>query len=64
MLLTEGLWSREFVGDFKATWDKGPWSTFYGLNVIGGVSNEQDLRNARQGQVCFSRQIQVGYPGT
>jgi iron complex outermembrane receptor protein len=48
----EPIW----VGDFKFTWDKGPWGVFYGLNVIGGTSDEQNLRNANAGQICpFSR---------
>jgi iron complex outermembrane receptor protein len=49
-----------WVGDFKMTWDKGPWSTFYGLNVIGGTSDEQDLRNSRRGDVCFQSPLRGG----
>ena len=35
----------KFVGNLRTTWDKGPWSVFYGVDVIGAVSSEQDLRN-------------------
>ena len=49
-----------WVGDFKLTWDKGPWSVFYGLNVIGGTSDEEDLRNSRGGDVCFSSPLRGG----
>ena len=49
-----------FVGDFKATWTQGPWSLLYGLNVIGGTSNEEDLRNARSGLVCFNSVVRGG----
>jgi iron complex outermembrane recepter protein len=53
---SEPVW----VGDFKATWDKGPWSLFYGMNVIGGTSDEEDLRNSRGGDVCFSSPVRGG----
>lgn len=43
-----------WVGDFKFTWGKGPWSLFWGTTVIGGTSDEQGLRNARSGDVCFN----------
>lgn len=49
-----------FVGDFRTTWAKGPWSVFYGLNVTGAVSNEQDTRNARAGQLCFASAVRGG----
>ena len=49
-----------FVGDFRATWAKGPWSLFYGLNVTGAVSNEQDLRNARAGALCLNSPVRGG----
>lgn len=53
---SEPIW----VGDFKATWSKGPWSLFYGLNVIGGTSDEEDLRDSRGGEVCFNSAIRGG----
>ncbi|WP_447762460.1 TonB-dependent receptor domain-containing protein [Sphingopyxis panaciterrae] len=33
----------KWVGDFNLSWNKGPWTIFYGLDVTGGTSNEQDL---------------------
>ena len=39
----------KWVGDFRFTWDKGPWSLFWGINVIGGTSNEQILRDSFSG---------------
>ncbi len=53
---SEPVW----VGDFKLSWDKGPWSVFYGLNVTGGTSDEQDLRSSRQGDVCFNSPLRGG----
>lgn len=50
----------KFVGDYKLTWDKGPWSVFYGMNVTSRVSDEQALRNARSGQVCFASPVRGG----
>ncbi|WP_411341922.1 TonB-dependent receptor [Sphingopyxis sp. J-6] len=32
-----------WVGDFNLSWTKGPWTLFYGMDVIGGTSNKQDL---------------------
>jgi iron complex outermembrane receptor protein len=48
-----------WVGDFKLTWADGPWSLFYGFNVVGAISNEEDLRNARAGDLCFSNPTRV-----
>ena len=50
----------EFVGNLRTTYDNGPWSLFYGLDVTGAVSSEQDLRNQRGGQVCFLSAIRGG----
>ncbi|HEU5286593.1 MAG TPA: TonB-dependent receptor [Sphingomicrobium sp.] len=49
-----------WVGDFKLTWANGPWSLFYGLNVIGSTSDELDLRNSRAGEVCFNSPLRGG----
>ncbi len=49
-----------FVGDFKLTYDTGPWSVFYGLSVTGGTSDEQDLRDARGGEICFNSSLRGG----
>ena len=50
----------KFVGDFNATYSNGPWSLFYGLNVIGGISNEADLRFARAGDICLASPLRGG----
>lgn len=49
-----------WVGDFKFTWDKGPWSAFWGTTVIGGTSDEQDLRDANAGEICPVSTIRGG----
>lgn len=41
----------KWVGDFNLAWEKGPWTLFYGLDVIGGTSNQQDLLD-EQGSAC------------
>jgi iron complex outermembrane receptor protein len=43
----------KWVGNFKFTWDKGPWQLFWGLDVIGGTSDEQSLRDFLGGTVCI-----------
>lgn len=40
-----------FVGDFFASLDTGPWTFFYGLDVIGGTNDEEDYIDA-QGSLC------------
>jgi iron complex outermembrane receptor protein len=58
---SEGTASEpRFVGDFKLTYANGPWSVFYGLNVIGGTSDEENLRDARGGDVCFNSATRGG----
>jgi iron complex outermembrane receptor protein len=42
----------KFVGDLRATYSVNDWSLFYGLNYIGGISGEADLRFARGGGLC------------
>ena len=49
----------KWVGDFRFTWDKGPWSLFWGINVVGGTSDEQNLRDA-QGDTCFTNNVYGG----
>lgn len=49
-----------WVGDFKFTWDKGPWSAFWGTTVIGGTSDEQNLRDANGGEICPVSTIRGG----
>ena len=33
----------KWVGDFNATWVKGPWTLTYGLDVIGSADNREEL---------------------
>jgi iron complex outermembrane receptor protein len=42
----------KWVGNFKFTWAKGPWTAFWGLDVIGGTSDEQALRDFLGGPLC------------
>ena len=39
----------EFVGDFYAQLDAGPWSLFYGLDVIGASSDVADFTESELG---------------
>lgn len=41
----------KWIGDFNLSWTKGPWTVFYGMDVIGGTSNAQDLLES-QGDPC------------
>lgn len=50
----------KYVGDFRATYTNGGWSLFYGLSVIGGVSNEGDLRFSRAGDICLPSALRGG----
>ncbi|WP_164114603.1 TonB-dependent receptor [Sphingorhabdus sp. Alg239-R122] len=43
----EPIW----VGDFNITWNKGAVSAFWGIDVIGGTSDEEDLLDT-QGSLC------------
>jgi iron complex outermembrane receptor protein len=47
----------KWVGNFKFTWDKGPWTLFWGLDVIGGTSDEQALRDFLGGTVCIHSRL-------
>jgi iron complex outermembrane recepter protein len=42
-----------FVGDFSAQLDTGPWSLFYGLDVIGGTDDREDWIQ-ENGDLCRS----------
>jgi iron complex outermembrane receptor protein len=50
----------EFVGNLRATYVNGPWSVFYGIDYVSGVSNEQDVRNISAGAVCASSPLRGG----
>lgn len=41
----------KWVGDFNLQWEKGPWSLFYSMDVVGGTSNAADLIDT-QGDPC------------
>jgi iron complex outermembrane receptor protein len=43
----------KWVGNFRFTWDKGPWELFWGINAIGGTSDEQNLRDFLGGTLCI-----------
>lgn len=40
-----------FVGDFSALLDTGPWSFYYGLDVIGGTDDREDWID-QNGDIC------------
>jgi len=40
-----------WIGDFNFTWNKGNVTLFYGLDVIGGTSDERDIL-INQGSLC------------
>jgi iron complex outermembrane receptor protein len=42
----------KWVGAFDATWSMHPWTVVYGLDVIGGTSDRQDVIDVN-GDVCF-----------
>jgi iron complex outermembrane recepter protein len=55
--------SPKWVGDFRLNWqskDSGT-SIFYGINVIGGTSNLQDLLNDNGGNPCITSTIYGTY---
>ena len=49
----------KWVGNFKFTWDKGPWSLFWGVDVTGGTSDEQNLRDSF-GDICIHSSLRNG----
>jgi iron complex outermembrane recepter protein len=52
----------KWVGDFNLTW-RAPagWSLFWGVDVIGGASNEDDFRDAHGGDICVDSVIRGHY---
>jgi iron complex outermembrane receptor protein len=40
----------KWVGDFNLTWENGPWTLVYGLDVVGSADNRGDLRE-EQGDI-------------
>lgn len=56
--------SPRWVGDFRLNWvTPGNWSIFYGLNVIGGTSNERDFLARNGGNPCIDTNV-TGQPET
>ncbi len=51
----------KWVGDFNASWTKGPWTVLYGLDVIGATSNLNELLRA-QGSPCRTSVLRPGVP--
>jgi len=51
--------SPKWVGDFRLNWQSqgGETSIFYGINVIGGTSNLQDLLDDNGGNACINSRI-------
>ncbi|MDQ3143733.1 MAG: TonB-dependent receptor, partial [Pseudomonadota bacterium] len=39
----------KWVGDFNLSWNKGPWTVLYGLDVIGAANDFQDLIDTQGG---------------
>jgi iron complex outermembrane recepter protein len=51
----------KWVGDFNLTWEKDSWSVFYGLDVVGGTSNQDRyLRNNNNNPCRTSRIFRPG----
>jgi iron complex outermembrane receptor protein len=55
-----------WVGDFNLSWEKGPWTVIYGLDVIGSADNKEDYIASQgsalnvPGTLCRTSQF---YPG-
>lgn len=53
--------SPKFVGDFNLSWQpRGGWTVFYGLDVIGSASSEEDTIED-QGDLCITGAIRGEY---
>ncbi len=50
----------KWVGDFNLSWSKGPWSLFYGLDVIGAASNRDDILRVQGGDPCRTSPYRPG----
>ncbi len=50
----------KWVGDFNLGWMKGGWTLFYGLDVTGAASNEEDLLRAQGGDACRTSGFRPG----
>ena len=50
----------KWVGDFNLGWTKDKWTLFYGLDVTGAASNEEDLLRAQGGDPCRTSSFRPG----
>ena len=50
----------KWVGDFNLGWMKDGWTLFYGLDVTGAASNEEDLLRAQGGDPCRTSSFRPG----
>ena len=50
----------KWVGDFNLAWTKDKWTLFYGLDVTGAASNEEDLLRAQGGDPCRTSSFRPG----
>jgi len=50
-----------WVGDFNLSWNKGPWTLVYGLDVIGSADNKEDLLDD-QPELCRTSTFRPGGP--
>src|SRR3546814_19723516 len=50
----------KWVGDFNLGWMKDDWTLFYGLDVTGAASNEEDLLRAQGGDACRTSSFRPG----
>lgn len=51
----------KWTGNFQLTYNNGPWSALYGLNIIGGTSDAGDLLTT-QGAPCRTSLFYPGVP--
>lgn len=50
----------KWTGDFNLSWNKGPWTIFYGLDVTGGTSDAQDLLDVQGNDPCRTSVFRPG----
>src|SRR3546814_20520075 len=50
----------KWVGNFNLGWMKDGWTLFYGLDVTGAASNEEDLLRAQGGDACRTSSFRPG----
>jgi iron complex outermembrane receptor protein len=50
----------KWVGDFTLGWTKDAWTLFYGLDVTGAASNEEEILRAQGGDACRTSSFRPG----